>query len=212
MAVTDQDQLTEIQLALIEDASFSSGLWTTAEVLRYFNQRQYRFLKETRIIAAQAVVDLPIAGLGVGTLPEDWIATLMAQWHTLGSSTYTILPATDRFELDHLSQADATSGATGTPQGYRDGDTVDTLTVVVGPAPVANGEIEILYVSLSDLLDGTGILFNIPDDWIPYLKYGVLADMLAKEGRGQDLLRARYAERRYQEGVALAQALLQGWV
>ena len=66
-------------------------------------------------------------------------------------------------------------------------------------------------VSLSDLLDGTGVLFNIPDDFVPYIKYGVYADMLGKTGRGQDLLRARYSEQRFQEGVVLTKALLEGW-
>ena len=67
-----------------------------------------------------------------------------------------------------------------------------------------------IYVALSQILDGTGQQFDIPDDWVPYLKYGVYADMLGKQGRGQDLLRAKYCDQRYQEGIALAQALLNG--
>ncbi len=77
--------------------------------------------------------------------------------------------------------------------------------------PSAAGEVSLIYTGLSDLLDGTGIYFNVPDDWVPYLKYGVLADMLLKEGRGRDLLRGRYCEQRYQEGIVLAQSLLDGW-
>ncbi len=208
MPTLDTDLLTEIQAALLEDALFSNGLWSLAEVLRYFNQRQYRFLSETKIQTALGVIPW-IPTEPTQPLPPDWIATISALWHDLDSGEYHVLPATDAWEIDHLNAAYATTG--GTPQGYRDGDTLETLTLTLGPAPIAQGAVELLYVSLSELLDGTGRLFTIPDDWVPYLKYGVYADMLGKEGRGQDLIRARYSALRYQEGIVLAQSLLAGW-
>lgn len=50
-----------------------------------------------------------------------------------------------------------------------------------------------------------------PNDFTPAIKYGVLADMLTKVGRGQDLIRAAYCESRYQEGVEAAKIMLAGW-
>jgi hypothetical protein len=50
-----------------------------------------------------------------------------------------------------------------------------------------------------------------PNDFTPAIKYGVLADMLSKVGRGQDLTRAAYCESRYQEGVEAAKIMLSGW-
>ena len=208
MSVTDTDQLTELQLALQEDATFSNGLWTPVEVLGYFNQRQYRFLKETGIIAAWAVIPW-IPQETTQPLPPDWIATLAVLWQDLTTGIYTPLPPSDTWELDHVAVTGASTSA-ALPQAYRDG-TLETLTLAVGPAPAAPGALELLYVGLSDLLDGLGTYFTIPDEWVPYIKYGVYADMLGKDGRGQDLLRARYAEVRYQEGLALAAALLEGF-
>lgn len=209
MSTTDLSLLAEIQAALLEDATFSNGLWSLAEVLRYFNQRQYRFLTETKVLTAIATIPW-IPAIDSQPLPDDWIATIAALWHDFPSGEYHVLPATDAWEIDHLNQAFATTG--GMPQGYRDGDTLQTLTLTLGPAPAAQGAVELLYVGLSEILDGTGTIFDIPDDWVPYLKYGVYADMLGKEGRGQDLIRARYSDLRYQEGIVLAQSLLAGWI
>lgn len=204
---TDADQLTEIASVLIEDASFTSGLWSLAEILGYFNQRQYRFLKETLIVAAWTTV-VWVPGQPDATLPDDWIATLVARWHDTALNTYQVLPRSDSFELDHISPQTALTVCT--PTAYRDAD-LGTLLLTLGPPPIAPGEVELLYVALSETLDGSGIPLSTPDEWTPYLKYGVLADMLGKDGRGQDLLRARYCEQRYAEGVALAQAALEGW-
>jgi len=209
VSTTDLSLLAEIQAALLEDATFSNGLWSLAEVLRYFNQRQYRFLTETKVLTAVAAIPW-IPAVDSQPLPTDWIATIAALWHDFASDEYHVLPPTDAWEIDHLNAAFATTG--GTPQGYRDGDTLETLTLTLGPAPAAQGAVELLYVGLSEILDGTGTIFDIPDDWVPYLKYGVYADMLGKEGRGQDLIRARYSDLRYQEGIVLAQSLLAGWV
>ena len=208
MSVTDTDLLTEIQLALQEDATVSNGLWTLSEVRGYFNQRQYRFLKETGILAAWAVIPW-VPQETTQPLPADWIATLAVLWQDLATGVYSPLPPSDTWELDHVDVTGASTPAP-LPLAYRDG-TLETLTIAVGPAPAAPGALELIYVGLSDLLDGLGTYFTIPDEWVPYIKYGVYADMLGKDGRGQDVLRARYAEVRYQEGLALATALLGGF-
>jgi hypothetical protein len=209
VSVTDADQLTEIQATLQEDSTFSNGLWSLAEVLGYFNYRQYRFLVETKIIAAQVTIGWT-PGVAQQPLPVDWIATIGAVWHDFASGEYTTLPHSDYFGMDHVL-GPLGANTVGYPQAYRETDTTETLTGAVSPAPAAPGELSLLYVSLSEILDGQGQIFDVPDDWVPYLKYGVYADMLGKSGRGQDLLRARYAEQRYQEGIVLAQSLLQGW-
>lgn len=209
MAVLDTDLLSEVQLVLQEDATFSNGLWTLPEVLGYFNQRQYRFLVETKAIAA--VYDQP---WGPGTpqlpLPDDFIAMISAGWVDLAATLWYPLPPSDRFETDHAFGPEATT-TLGSPQAYRLLDNTSTLTVGIDPVPIAPGTLTMTYVALSEVLDGLGTAFTIPDDWTTYLKYGVYADMLGKAGRGQDLVRARYAEQRYQEGIVLAQCLLQGW-
>lgn len=208
MTVLDTDLLAEIQLTLQEDTTFSNGLWSLTEVLAYFNQRQYRFLSETKILASTAFVPW-VAGSPQMPLPTDWIATITASWHDFATGLWTPLPPSSFFETDHMGSPE--DGATlAMPQAFRELDTTDNLVIGLTPIPLSAGEMELIYVALSQILDGTGQQFDIPDDWVPYLKYGVYADMLGKQGRGQDLLRAKYCDQRYQEGIALAQALLDG--
>ena len=205
----ETDQLVEVRLVLQEDATFSNGLWTLPEVLGYFNQRQYRFLFETKILAARTAVNWT-PGESQQPLPDDWIATIAAAWHDFATGQHTPLPKGDLFQMDHLLSPEQ-AVTVGYPQAYQEMDVTGTLTVGVQPAPSGAGRMDLLYVPLSEILDGTGRIFDVPDELVPYIKYGVYADMLGKDGRGQDLTRARYAEQRYEEGVTLAKALLEGY-
>lgn len=209
MSVTDLDQLQEIQLTLQEDATFSNGLWSLPEVLAYWNQRQYRFLFETKLVAAELTFSW-IPGQPQMDLPPDWIDTILVGWHDLAAGNWRPLPPTDLFEASHHLGPEG-SITVGPPEAYRESDTPGTLSMGLSPVPIAPGEVTLLYVALSETLDGLGTYFTVPDDWVPYIKYGVYSDMLGKDGRGQDLLRSRYAEQRYMEGIVLAQSLLQGW-
>lgn len=205
--MTDADVLTELATGVLEDPAYTSGLWSLLEILTYFNQRQQRFLKATRVTAATAIVPW-VPGQPEHDLPPDWIDTICARWHSLVDDTWVPIPQSDSFELDHLTPDTALT--VHAPQGFRASD-LETLRIVLGPPPTAPGELELVYVALAVALDGSGIALEVPDALGPYLKYGVWADMLSKEGRGQDLLRARYCEQRFEEGIALAAALLDGW-
>ena len=211
MSVTDQDQLSEIQLRVLEPdnqgASFPSNLWTPAEVLDYFNQRQNRFNKDTLMLLAQASV--PAVANQVrytDGMPEDWIATLRATYVNAAGVT-TPLEIGDAWEIDN-----------GLPPGrptdrplVLDETTPPLRSFDLAPAaPDALSRIDLLYASTLEVLDGTGMIFGVPDDFVPYVTYGVLADMFGKVGRGQNLPLAAYFESRYQEGVALAGVMLAG--
>ena len=101
MSVTDLDQLLEIQAVLQEDATFSNGLWALPEVLGYFNQRQYRFLFETKILAARAGVPW-VPGEPQQPLPDDWIATLAVTWKDFATGITIPLPKGDLFQMSHV--------------------------------------------------------------------------------------------------------------
>jgi hypothetical protein len=85
-----------------------------------------------------------------------------------------------------------------------------TLQVQLAPAPTGAGTLSLYYISVGNTLDGTGEIFNTPDEFVPFLKYGVLADMLMKLGRVQDGVRAGYCENRFQEGIELAKSWISG--
>lgn len=43
----------------------------------------------------------------------------------------------------------------------------------------------------------------VPDDWAWVIKFGAMADLLARESNAKDSLRAQYCEQRYREGTVL---------
>lgn len=51
---------------------------------------------------------------------------------------------------------------------------------------------------------------SVPDDFSPYLAWGVRADLLHAEGEGQDPIRAQHCESRFAEGIELARILVSG--
>lgn len=208
--MTDQELLEELQRALIEPpdlgATWPSGLWTTAEVVGYANQRQDRMLKET--LAVVSWLDTPLApGQSQQDLPDGWLATRNA-FLVYQAATVPLSPISRR-EADLMLPDWGAS--LGRPQWYIEEEWA-TRQVSLVPPPAVGGVLHLYAALVGNALDGTGIDLTIPDEFAPYLWYGVLADMFGKQGRAFDQPRAQYCEARYQEGVQLGQVLLQAVV
>ncbi len=87
------------------------------------------------------------------------------------------------------------------------------LTIQVAPAPIAAGRFVLLYIPQGAPLTGTGDAITLTDEYaLPVLKYGLLADLLNKDGRGKTPAKAAYCELRFQLGIDMSQILLRGWV
>lgn len=50
---------------------------------------------------------------------------------------------------------------------------------------------------------------HLDDDWLPIIKFGILQRIFMTDGETRDMLRERWAWSRYEEGVALGQALME---
>lgn len=212
MTILDTDLLTEIQGVMIESedggATWASGFWTVAEVIDYMNDRQRDFLKETFCLITPAVLST-VANLLRHPLPQDWIATYAVHWHAT-DGTRKELPRSDSFEAD----LGLTSWAYDTkpkPDLCSDGDQA-TLLIQVMPGASDAGLLEILYVKVSAALSNSGVAFEVPDEFVPAIKWGVISDMLSKIGRAHDPRRAAYAESRYAEGVEAAKVMLREFI
>lgn len=211
MAVTDAAILEELQYAVLEppDAgvTWTSGLWTQAEVLAYLNQQQNRMLRETLLLVGEVLIAVGIGSLAV-TLPADWLRTVRVVWRGADGVVRPLFRS-DSFAADQVLSNWAT--ANGVPLVYMD-EEAGTLTLHVAPASDVGGKVELTYVPLGDVLAMTPSLVNVPDECVPGLKYGVLAKMLGKEGRGRDEGRAEYAQERYDLIVEAIGLLMEGWV
>jgi hypothetical protein len=100
--------------------------------------------------------------------------------------------------------------APGRPEVCRDVEG-QTRVVQLMPAPSDAGYLLVYYVPQSARLTGQGEVLTVPNELgLPVLQYGVLLDLLAKVGRGQDRARAQYCQSRWDLGVQVAQILLEG--
>lgn len=212
MARTDQQLLETLQYAAFEapdlGATWPSGLWTRSEVLDYLNERQSRFLKASLIQLGIANSAPVLARQSVVALPSDWIATLSVVWYGSDGQVRELIRS-DTFELDHGEVSWTTTAAT--PLAYMDYAT-PTLQIQIGPLPAIAGTLQFLYVAQGDPLTGDGdTIASLPDEFVDAaLKYGPLADMFAKEGRGKSPQKAGYAASRYQLALDAAAIIISG--
>jgi hypothetical protein len=214
MAITDQTILAEMQRVTLEGvgdlgATWPSGMWTLTEVLGYLNQRQNHFRATTGLLWTRTETAITINQADQAA-PADWIATIFL---ALKASTglYRELPKVDVSELD---LADASwPGATAVyPTGYYEIDGVTRTTYVV-PIPTDPGSaLERYYVSMGTALTQAGVDFSVPDEFVPTIKYGALADMFSKVGQARNPALALACEERWQEGVELGKVMAaEGW-
>lgn len=208
----DQAMLTEIQSALVEPrdggADWPSGLWNRDEVVDALNTRQISLLKDSLCIAKVTNPNLTVViSQHRVDLPSDWVRTLCVVWRGTDGTVRELLRS-DSFEADHLIPTWEATNATY-PLAYSEYDPLQ-LQIEIMPAPTVAGVLEVLYIPTGTELTGNGVSFTVPDELVHVVKYGTLADLLSKDGRGRDLGRAKYAEDRYTLGVDMARMILEG--
>lgn len=208
--MTDQELLDELQRAVIENpdlgATWPSTLWTTAEVIGYVNQRQDRMLKET--LAVTSWLRTPLNPQNAEQdLPDGWLATRNAFLEYQGA-TVPLSPVSRR-EADLMEPG--WSYDYGKPQWYIE-EELATRQLSLVPAPAVGGVLNVYAALVGAVVDGSGLQLTVPDEFVPYLFYGVLSDMFGKQGRAYDAPRQQYCEARYTEGVELGRTLLQAVV
>jgi hypothetical protein len=210
MSTTDQQLLNEVQYASLETpnsgASWPSGLWSADEIASYLNLRQRRLLYETGCVCKRGTL-ITVPNELRYPLPADWIQTRRAMWLDPGSGVHPLL----RSEIWYLDYGLVSWEETFSkiPLVYMD-DVLPTLEVQIAPASSDGGVLQLLYVAIGAALSNTGVAITVPDDLVPILKWGVLAEMFGKVGRAHDPEKAAYCEERFALGCTAATFLFWG--
>ncbi len=194
--------LEEIQRHLLEpvvDAGQTWSLWTQAEVLGFLNLRLQRFALETGLIRKQAQVT---SGSGNLTYPDDLLEARRLEFQGATTSSLDRIDpvASDNSYIDWLN-------TTGTPIAFVE-EPKDSRVFQLVPPPSSNGVVDILYVPLPAPVGAACTPLPFPNFFCNFIKWGVISDMLSKEGEANDPARAGAAEQRWLEGIQLAKALL----
>ncbi len=213
MSFTDQQLLTELQQLMIEPVvddglTWLSGLWTLDEVLGYANQRQQRFLANTTLVGGW--IQIPCLAQEAQTLPEETVFINHVLYENGNPGVCAPLLPLSQFSAD-LAVPGWPGQTADFPVGYILGAN-DTRGLSLVPPPVDVGLLHLFGVFLAETLDQSGVQLAIPDEWEPYLRYGIMADMFGKQGEAYDAPRSQYCEQRWQEGVEAAKAILEALI
>lgn len=212
MSTIDQALFSNVQFALIEPPnggqSWPSGLWTRDEVIGAANQRQDRLLHDTLLLVSVSSLLPVIIGQHRVDLPTNWLRTVSVVWRG-NDGTVRELLRSDSYELDHALSTWESTNATY-PLVYSEFETPN-LQIQIGPAPTVAGNLDLLFVPNGTEMNGNGVSLVVPDELEHGVRYGMLSDLLSKDGRGKDAARAQYCENRFDLAVELTRIVLKGW-
>lgn len=197
------DLLSEIQRHFLEpviDGGNTWSLWTVNEVVRFLNERLARFLIETGIIQTMAVLNLTPAPDNVYRFPSD--LQLVRRLSIVGGNK---LLRIDPQQLDN-GYPGWESQTNATPFAYVE-EPQDPLSFrLVYPLSGAIS-LRLFYTAQPPTITSTCTNLPLPAAFTPAIKWGIMADMLSKQGEANDPQRATLCESRFDEGVQLAKTL-----
>lgn len=193
--------MSEIQRHFLEgivDNGLTWSLWTQTEVLGFFNQRLALFLVETGMILNRTTIAVSAGATSID-LSQDLLEIKRVGWNNTG------LVRIDPWALD--SGVVGWQSSSGVPYAYVE-EPLDPLTMKLIPTPSVNGTVDLIYIQVPTAVTSACLPLPFPDFVTPYIKYGVMADMLAKEGEANDPERSAYCQSRFAEGIEMVKMFM----
>lgn len=198
--------LSEVQRHLLEpviDNGKTWQLWTEEEVQEVLHFRLNRFLIDTEITRKEYTT---VASGKSVRKPTDLLRLRRVEWEYADRRKRP--RGLTRIDLKQADQGyPGWEDTVGEPHSYVEEPSPKTLDVTFVPPPDDQGVVRIRYVPLVEL-NGECPKLPVPRMFSWALKWGIVADLLHKEGEANDPVRAKAAEEMYQLGVKLARALL----
>lgn len=206
-SITDQDLLVDIQNHFLEPPSSNS--WAGSEqfdlddITNALQQRRDQFLAETGVRVTR-FQQATVTG-DREDLPDTVIDVRRLVWNRDSDSMNFQLWREDEWNMTAFDQS-WPAGA-NPPIAYSVTVTPPITIQLLPPAPAVPAQLDLIVVQSGAALDPTvGVPLGIPDDLAWIIKWGAMADLLAKSGQSRDL-RAQFCEERYQAGLQVAKGL-----
>ena len=205
--LTDRDLILDLQYALIEtpDATLWNGtdMFTLDELAKALERRRNQFLAETASVLTRT---LPVIGAPAGgrfSLTDSVVDVRRLSLLDPGG-VHHHLWRTDEYAMTAFTQGQW--AVTPVPPYAYSVLATRPLEVQIAPVPNDTYTADLVTVdSGATFAPATGAtLVGVPDDLAWVLKWGVLADLLGKDGQARDPQRAQFAEQRYRQGVEAA--------
>lgn len=211
-SITDRNIINALQYHLLEPPTTNwtlntpamTEMFTASDLTSAVQNRRNQLLVESGVIQSNNTLAITANASGRFSLNDTTIDIRRAAF--LRNSVYTSLKRTDDMSVNGW-RATALTTPADPPVSYA---TILTQPVQVQlyPPPSQNGTLDMLSVlNLANLDPTTGVLLNIPDDLAFVVKWGAMADLLNRDGQARDPLRAEYAQKRWADGLLVAQML-----
>jgi hypothetical protein len=201
--VTDKTISAVVQHHLLEPATGStwtgSEQFTLADVTGAMTRRRDLLLAETGTTVTRATQVLA-AGSKTFDVPDTTLLIRRLAWTDVNGVTWPVLPDDIGNQRNYGFDFMQTPA---TPATYSSAS-VQPLRYVIAPPPNVVGTLDMLLVQSGTALTAAGIALGVPDDMSWVVKWGTLADLLGREGPGQDLPRSYFCERRWRLGLEAA--------
>ena len=208
---TDLSLYQSMEYSLLEPQTTSyplswqgSAQFAMDDLIEAVNRRRDELLGVTG--CTPAVLYVPAAGSRT-VLSDDVLEVQRVAFipndPTLGSPS--VLWPVDEWGLQSYKR-DYTTSAPATPSFYYL-STEPPLSFSVDAPPAVPGQYEVTVLQAGTALSAAATaVLPVPDDWAWVIRWGALADLLGRESNAKDSLRAKYAEQRYRQGLALLTA------
>jgi hypothetical protein len=193
---------SEIQAHMLEETingGLTWELWDETEVLSYLNERVAKFMVDTDLLRTNAPISV-LAGATGADLPNDVLQLRRVTWLDNSMTSPTVLRPLAEFENTYSPPTYL--------QAYSD-NPEQSLHITFHAPPSLDGTLNISYNPYIPIYTVASAI-PLPGIFLPYIKYGIMADMLSKEGEANDPQRAEYCEKRWAEGIELANILIGG--
>lgn len=185
----------------ISDATPASQFITLAEILKLIKNKIIEMQLACGLVLTKAVYNLPAPPITEIVLDDVVIDIVRVLYKDDQGTPWVLREDTE----DNITQDPNFDSLTRIPKYYTYTLTDTEQKLGIWPPSNVNGTLEILSVNApTNLVDSTTPIL-LPNDLIPYIRWGVLADILGKDGLLNDPFRAVYAMTRWQEGVYIGQ-------
>lgn len=217
LTVTDNDLYQQMEYSLLEPLTATyplawagSAQFTMSDLMQAVERRRNEILETSGCTVTYRLIPVPSsARVAVPSTVTEIRRIAFAPATGFGSPTPMFQDdqwALQAFRPGYLSDPSAIPSvySISTEPIVPDSDSSAAITFDVSPAPGVPGQYELLTLESGAALSTiASTIINIPNDWTWVLKFGALADLLGRESNAKDLLRAKYAEMRYRQGIGL---------
>ncbi len=208
--LTYQFILDIINFHLIEEVSIvnqSSEVTNLTEILKFARNRVNQFQFQTGLILSRKNFNMNPPNDNTVIIDDEIIDIVRVAYvdfdELFNPDQIFVLKKEDEDSIGHFNR-NAFNLTTDRPTFYT--SILGNLnTIRIYPLPSNLGALEIISINgipVTTMID-LGTKIGIPDNLVPYIKWGILADIYAKEGIGYNPAMANYCEGRWNEGITI---------